>query len=81
MSKQEAWFNQTVTPNSGFGEFEANFDPILDSRLFSRDLRGGLVAEMRALKFGQFAAAAMFNFQPAPQARLNVLESAYAASG
>ena len=31
LSKHEAWFNQTVTPNSGFGEFEPNFAAITDS--------------------------------------------------
>lgn len=48
LSKEEAWFNQTVTPNSGLGEFEPNFFAINVSRLVGCHLHEVLLAEITA---------------------------------
>ncbi len=46
LSKQEAWFNQTATPNSGFGEFEPNFAAIMGCRLVGCHLPHGITNAM-----------------------------------
>jgi hypothetical protein len=73
LSKQEAWFNQIVAPNSGFGEFELNFAPITDSRVFGRHLCWALIAEIWVLKVWAVCSRYEIN---RPQASQNILQAA-----